>query len=125
MVVLPCLRGGYCDPDGVGTGAQFALSVALERVGWTVADPALALQILGGSASPATPARGRQVAEELGVARYVTGNVTEVAGRVLLSARVASVADVKGRIHASVDGDEDEFFELVRDLAETLKAGTP
>ena len=120
VVVLPFLRGGSRSPDSMGAGVQFALSVALERSGWDMQDPGLAVEVLDGAADGATPGTARIVAEELQVAQYVSGNITEVGGRLQLSAWLHSSTDGSTQAHASLDGQVDEFFDVVERLAKAL-----
>jgi tetratricopeptide (TPR) repeat protein len=125
IAVLPFQVHGDSQRVGqLGEGMVTLLSRELDGVaGLRSVDPSTMLS-LGPTVAAGGLAAGsaRTIADGLGAARFVVGSITEVAGRVVLAARMYGPDTAVDAAVASVEGDVESVFTLAEDLLAQLLA---
>ncbi len=128
MAVVPFSVRGSPDIAYLGEGIVDLMSAKLDGAGpLRVVNPRAVIAMVNGErVDVRDPVAGGRVAERFGAGRYVTGDVTEVAGQVQFTARLYGGADPAAEplATASATGRIEAVFDLVDSLAFALLAGT-
>jgi tRNA A-37 threonylcarbamoyl transferase component Bud32/tetratricopeptide (TPR) repeat protein len=128
MAVVPFSVRGSDAIGYLGEGIVDLMSAKLDGAGpLRVVNPRAVIAMVNGEGVDVQdPVAGGRVAERFGAGRYVTGDVTEVAGQVQFTARLyrGGDPDASPVATATATGRVEAIFDLVDSLAFTLLAGT-
>lgn len=123
VAVLPFAVQGGPDVAYLEEGIVNLLSTKLDGAGdLRSVNPRTLLRVVEREGlPPGDPEAGRRIAEEFGARLYLVGNLVEVGGRIQLDAELHDRDAGAGPIgQGAVEGDVDELFQLVDDLAARL-----
>ena len=126
IVVLPFSVSGSGEMEYLRDGMVTLLSTSLNGVGALRSVDPRAVLGLASQLDGRLPdvERGRRVAERVGAATYVVGNVVQGGGRIRISAAAYQRADPASPVtRAAVDGPVSQLFELVDAMAGRLLSG--
>jgi tetratricopeptide (TPR) repeat protein len=120
IAVVPFTVRGTTDLEYLGEGMVDLISAKLDGAGGlTTASPRSVIAVVsGGRIDVADTTAGDRVARRLGAGRYITGNVTEIAGRIQLTAYLHRTASPGAApIRTFAEGRRESLFEVLDSLA--------
>ena len=124
VAVLPFSFRGSDQYEYLGAGMVDLLTTKLDGAGSLRAvGPRAVLGVVRQAGGDLDPPAAEGVARRLRAGLYVLGQVVEVNGRVQLSASVHRVGESAAPVPASVQGDSENIFALVDELAARLLSG--
>lgn len=126
VVIIPFAVQGSPDVAYLGEGMVSLLGTKLDGAGalQTVDSRAVLHTMEREGLEPGDTSSGAAAAREFGAGYYVVGNLVEAGGRMQITAALFDAAKGASPVgEASVQGSEDEMFELVDALAAELLSG--
>lgn len=126
VVILPFAVQGSPDVAYLGEGLVSLLGTKLDGAGdlQTVDSRAVMHAVERQGLEPGDAVSGSRAAAEFGSRYYIVGNIVEAGGRMQLAAALYDAEGGGAPIgEASVEGTEDEMFEMVDGLAAELLSG--
>ena len=123
IAVLPFSVRGNPNYTNLGDGMVDLLSTKIDGAGdWHSVDPRWIFSAISGvDKNGLDPATARKFAEELSASLFVLGNMIEVGGRLRIDAAIYQAdGSVEPIGSGTVEGDANDLFDLVDDLAAQL-----
>ena len=125
VVVLPFAVTGGSASDYLGSGLVDLLATRMDGIGSIRTAPARAVMGLVSqeTGDPLSPRTADRIATTLGASRYVAGRVLESGGQISIHASLNAVGSIEPVTEATVEGSDQELFDLVDQLTTRLVAG--
>jgi tetratricopeptide (TPR) repeat protein len=129
LAVVPFTIRGAPEFDYLGEGMVDLMSAKLTGTGvggFTTVNPRAVISLVNTrEIDIADPAAGREIAHAMAAGRYVTGQITEVGGRITLTAYLYSTKKEETLLRqATVEGTADDLFDVIDQAVAELLAGS-
>ena len=125
LAVVPFTVRGAPEHDYLSEGMVDLMSAKLAG-GFSTVNPRRVISYINQRGMDlGAPTTGLQLAQAMSAGRYLTGHVTEVGGRITLTAYLYDTEDSEAPIgEATVEGEVDDLFDVIDETVVELLAGT-